>query len=563
MNRRRFIQQTTALGLTAFTVPPLVPGCASAGGRVSGTSAANQEWSNVPGQLLGPNAKAGHWLRQVMTAATNIEPEIYDVVVVGGGIAGLSARRWLWREGIRNTLLLELEAQPGGNSSSGRNDVSAYPWGAHYLPVPDMRHTDLIDFLRETGSITGFTPTGLPIYNEYHLCHDPEERLFLDGRWQDGLIPNEGIPDTDRQQITRFLALIETLKKAKGNDGRDAFTIPLDRSSADQTYRQLDEITMTQWLDEQGFTSSYLRWYVAYSCKDDYGSTPDQTSAWAGLHYFASRKGTGVDASGAMLTSAVLTWPEGNGFLMNQLRQQADSPIRPQTVAYGLDLTNSSAVQLSVIDVPTGKQSIIRARKVLLAVPQFVAARLLAAIDPSRTATGFHYAPWVVVNLTVDALPQTAGKTLCWDNVLYGTESVGYVSANHQHLTDSPQRVLTVYRPLTSNDPAEVRRRAYQTTREEWLNQTLTELEMAHPGLSSNLQQADVWVWGHGMISPTPGFIWGNERQKARRSIQDRIHFAHSDLSGISIFEEAFSQGIRAAKAMIERGNVPISSPAG
>lgn len=493
-----------------------------------------------------------------MAPATNVEPEEYDVVIVGGGISGLSARRWLWQNGVRNTLLLELETQPGGNSSSGQNDVSAYPWGAHYLPVPDRRHTELIDFLRETKTITGFSADGTPVYNDYHLCHDPEERLFLDGRWQDGLIPNEGISDADRQQISRFLTLIETLKKANGNDGRDAFAIPLDRSSTDPTYRGLDAITMTQWLDQQELTSTYLRWYVAYSCKDDYGSSPDQTSAWAGLHYFASRKGTGVDASGTTLTSAVLTWPEGNGFLMNQLREQANSSIRSQTVAYAIDLSDLSAVQISVTNVPTGKQSVIRARKVLLAVPQFVANRLLVGVDPTRTAIGFHYAPWVVVNLTVDALPQNAGKTLCWDNVLYGTESVGYVSANHQHLTDNPQRVLTVYRPLTGNDPAEVRRRAYQTTREEWLHQTVTELEAAHPGLSAHIQQADVWVWGHGMISPTPGFVWGEARHEARQPIQDRVHFAHSDLSGISIFEEAFSQGIRAAKAMLRAGGADL-----
>ncbi|MEZ0538224.1 FAD-dependent oxidoreductase [Fibrella arboris] len=555
MNRRRFIQTTT---FGVFTVPPLLQGCTSASGDAAGTSAASIDWTNVPGTLHGPNAKAGHWLRQALTPATHIEPKEYDVVIIGGGIAGLSARRWLWREGSRNVLMIELEAQPGGNSSSGKNEVSAYPWGAHYLPVPDTSHSELIDFLRETGTITGVTANGTPVYNDYHLCHDPEERLFLDGRWQDGLVPSEGIPDADRQQIVRFLALIETLKKAKGTDGRDAFTIPLDRSSDDPVYRQLDTITMTEWLDQRGFTSTYLRWYVAYSCKDDYGSTPDQTSAWAGLHYFASRKGTGVDGSGAALHSAVLTWPEGNGFLMNQLRQQADAPIRTQAVAYALDLSEPGVVRVSVSHVPTGEQTVIRAKQVLLAIPQFVASRLLASVAPNRPVDGFQYAPWVVVNLTVEALPQTAGPTLCWDNVLYGTESVGYVSANHQHLTDSPQRVLTVYRPLTGNDPAQVRRRAYATTREEWLTQTLTELEVAHPGLSAYVREAEVWVWGHGMIAPTPGFVWGEARQKARQPIQNRIHFAHSDLSGLSIFEEAFSQGIRAAKAILDAGGADL-----
>jgi hypothetical protein len=53
------------------------------------------------------------------------------------------------------------------------------------------------------------------------------------------------------------------------------------------------------------------------------------------------------------------------------------------------------------------------------------------------------------------------------------------------------------------------------------------------------------------MIAPTPGFVWGTERQRAAQPIADRVFFAHSDLSGVSIFEEAFYQGIRAAKEVL------------
>ncbi len=52
--------------------------------------------------------------------------------------------------------------------------------------------------------------------------------------------------------------------------------------------------------------------------------------------------------------------------------------------------------------------------------------------------------------------------------------------------------------------------------------------------------------WGHAMISPRPGFIWGEHRQKALVPYRN-IHFAHTDLSGIALFEEAFYHGLRAA----------------
>lgn len=53
------------------------------------------------------------------------------------------------------------------------------------------------------------------------------------------------------------------------------------------------------------------------------------------------------------------------------------------------------------------------------------------------------------------------------------------------------------------------------------------------------------------MISPVPDFIFGEEKQLAKQNIDNKIFFAHTDLSGISIFEEAFHQGIRAGKEMM------------
>ncbi|MDD4328197.1 MAG: FAD-dependent oxidoreductase, partial [Eubacteriales bacterium] len=48
-----------------------------------------------------------------MTAPTTSRSEHYDVVVVGAGIAGITAACYLGRSGIR-TLLLEKEDKPGG-----------------------------------------------------------------------------------------------------------------------------------------------------------------------------------------------------------------------------------------------------------------------------------------------------------------------------------------------------------------------------------------------------------------------------------------------------------------
>ena len=103
------------------------------------------------------------------------------VVIVGGGIAGLSAAWQLDRRGFRDFVLLELERETGGNARGGENAVSRYPWAAHYVPVPGPRATLARELFRELGVLTDAG------WDERTLCFAPQERLFVQGEWQSGL----------------------------------------------------------------------------------------------------------------------------------------------------------------------------------------------------------------------------------------------------------------------------------------------------------------------------------------------------------------------------------------
>ena len=445
---------------------------------------------------------------------------------------------------------MELAPEAGGNASAGRNAASAYPWGAHYLPVPDVRNLELLAFLAAAGTLTGYAPDGQAIYNDYHLCHAPEERLSIEGHWQEGLVPALGLSAADQAQVARFFKLTETLKTTVGRDGRDVFRIPLDESSTDEEYRRLDEISFAAYLDREGFTAPALRWYLDYACRDDYGATAAQVSAWAGLHYFASRKGQAHNATG----SDVLTWPEGNHFLTENLRRQASAPIHTQTLAYDLRET-ATGIEALIYSVTTRQSTRVRARQVLLATPMHIAAHLLAAVPGHQLPPpgALHHAPWLIANFTVDGLPQGPGRPLSWDNVRYGSASLGNINATQQSVKqdDGSPKVITLDWPLTDEAPGPARRRAYQTPYAEWLPRVVAELETYHPGVTPYIQQTDIWVWGHGMVAPTPGLLWGAARAAAMRPVRGRVFFAHTDYSGVSIFEEGFYQGIRAARELL------------
>ena len=73
-----------------------------------------------------------------------------------------------------------------------------------------------------------------------------------------------------------------------------------------------------------------------------------------------------------------------------------------------------------------------------------------------------------------------------------------------------------------------------------------------HPGIREEITSLDLGPWAHGMIRPSVGFIWGDTRSKMKEH-QQNIIFAHSDMSGISNFEEAQYHGVSAAKAILRK----------
>jgi len=121
--------------------------------------------------------------------------------------------------------------------------------------------------------------------------------------------------------------------------------------------------------------------------------------------------------------------------------------------------------------------------------------------------------------------------------------------ATHQALGLRPKKsVLTWYWPLDYRPPEVARKEALARDAETWKKLVSDELARLHPELAGAIRRIDVRVWGHAMIRPSPGFIWGEERRRALHQYPP-IFFAHSDMAGISIFEEAYGYGVQAAQA--------------
>jgi glycine/D-amino acid oxidase-like deaminating enzyme len=460
---------------------------------------------------------AGHTLRDKTMQASPRERRKVPVLIVGGGIAGLSAGWWLHRNGFRDFLILEMEEAVGGNSRSGENEISAYPLAAHYVPVPNRESTLVRELFEELGLLTD------GVWAERWLCHSPQERLFLHGRWQEGVEPELGLTAADRREFQSFAARITELRATK------QFTIPVGAGAPRRS--ELDAIDFRSWLLANGYKSPYLHWLADYSTRDDYGAASADTSAWAGLHYFASREHD---------EKAPLTWPEGNGWIVKRLASQLAPHLRPAEPAVHIA---SEKTRWMV----TTRLARYEAEHVIYAAPTFLLPYLDSSFPPQPA---LEYSPWLVANLTLSRMPAEKGYPLCWDNVIYKSPSLGYVNATHQSVSSRIDRsVWTYYLALSHARPAEARRELLATGWEKWTQRILADLSQPHPDIAQCVSRIDIFRIGHAMARPTPGFL--SRIGAAQGPLRPRFYLANSDRSSLSLFEEAQHNGVAAARRVL------------
>jgi protoporphyrinogen oxidase len=528
-------------------------------GAPLGLEACKRTPREIHGEIRGPRLELGHRVRAGTATGLSLEqakgePHRVRVLIVGAGPSGLSAAWRLEQLGIRDYLVLDLERRPGGTSTFGEDGVVPHPWGAHYVPLPSPDNRALVKLLDEVGALE-WLPDGTFVGAERALVRAPEERVFADGEWHEGLIPPSRLSAEDKAEFERFEALIASYAARKDAAGRRAFALPLERSSDDPDLVALDRGSAREFLDRHGFRSRLLAWYVEYACRDDYGLSLEQTSAWAMLFYFAAR------ATTAHPTAPFLTWPEGNGRLVSHLARRAGERLRTGVLATDV-APGEQSVSVAALDAERSSLLRFEAEQVILALPQFVSAKI---VRPYRDAPpdflqAFRYAPWLVANVHLKGRPKSKGFPFAWDNVLLDSPSLGYVVATHQTLSDFGPTVWTYYRPFSEFTPEEGRQRLAAMDHAAASSAVVSDLTRAHEGLEDFIERIDVYRWAHAMVAPVPGFIWGPARRRAREPI-GRVHFAHSDLSGVSLFEEAQYWGVRAAESVakaLERSFDPL-----
>ena len=208
-----------------------------------------------------------------------------------------------------------------------------------------------------------------------------------------------------------------------------------------------------------------------------------------------------------------------------------------------------------------------QAQRCIVALPVFVAARVLQNLPDfvAAAAQRLQWAPWLVANIHLDGpLLDRPGAAPSWDNVLYQDSNpggLGYVDAGHQRLDPRPApTVLSYYQAL--GDVPGGRAQLEQQPWMHWRDAILATLAVPHPDIHQRATRMDLTRYGHAMSIPVPGtqqFLsqiglqrtpavrWQLSNGERARTLPTpataRLAFAHSDWSGYSVFEEAFTRG--------------------
>ena len=556
MNRRQFLQSTATLATAA-----------------SASWLGYRYLARPPGISVNKvGLPLAHMLRDGQLNAAPSREHVCETLILGSGAAALSAAWHFARNGYTNFCLAEGFERNGNNAAyaylgSLKTDKTSAPpliapSGAHYLAQPSAESSHIRQMLADLGIIESYDSAGNPVYRDTDIVNAPDERLLINGAWQESIIPSANAQDADTR---RFFALIAQLLHARGSDGRKIFAIPISLSSQDPQWHALDRQTFAQWLAEQGYQSPSLLWYLDYCCRDDYGQGIDQVSAYAGLHYFTARGNE---------HAPVLTWADGLNHLSEALRRHAQIQSRPQ-LPNARELTfrqpesypyiatqiaeQNDHVRVTLRHIHTGDTRLIRAQNVICAMPLNIAQRIIQSPQRYGFAADFRLppsAPWLISNFVLHSFPAEPKRSeLAWDNIVYGSRGLGYVVASHQHIhVAKPGHTLfTAYTALNHDSPANVRRQLLAAEPRDLLDIAAQDLLAAYgKRFWQHVAHIGITVRAHAMSVPSAGYLT-QPTLLALRQHQSRLHFAHSDLSGYSVFEEAAWWGVEAARRILAK----------
>ncbi len=444
--------------------------------------------------------------------------ESVDVVIVGGGLAGLCTAHLLRNE---NLLMIEHNRRVGGNAQAEQWGNLPYSLGGAYCIEPDEPLASLYDDLGLT-KIVRITP-GPP-------GPDPVE---VDGQLIEGFWQGAGRPPEEQARFRQFLALVEEY-------GKNYPDIPLPATDFDWIL-ELDRLTFRQAIEQRmgGPLPPLLDAAIEHYCWSSFAAGQDEISAAAGWNFLAAEQYGQWVFPGGTAQIAQRLWKRlvnGRRARFNLLGECVALDVRPNrdgvAVTYGL---------------ADGAVRAVQARRVVMACPKFVCKWIMPEylrLDPKRanSMVTLEYRGYIVVNILVE---RGLGDSfydafLLEDGSLPGGPGAPSINDWHRPLDmvlagfplggSTDREVLTLYWPLpyVTGRGFILGQQAFDHVTErliEHLDEILTPVGVQR----SQIRQVRLTRWGHALPISAPGFIADGHARRVREPIDGRVFFVNQD----------------------------------
>jgi spermidine dehydrogenase len=592
-------------------------------------NAANDDWTGYGG--IGDYAKSNGNTTTVMEAGHQIRDgifnklpadlvetsEIYDCVVVGGGISGLAAALIFQRRAGRGKSCLVLDNHPIFGGEAKRNEflVDGHRLVAHqgsaFYPIP-YPHSFIARFYESIGlekprleyqkwssaapemplSRTPYLSGGATSAFFFGAKFGQPQGMWLIDPWGKKL---EGAPIA-LQVRTELLRYQGISAEPQGPNAR-APQFPGDSIS-----RRLDTITLEDHLMEKyGISRETIRTFLSPEEGGGYGLGPD---ALSGYTAYAADMLHPLDISDETGTQM---FPDGNSGIARLITKT----LIPDSIAgaHSLDAVCRGAINFSALDhagsparirldstavwvkheddpaksefvsvvyTRAGKIYRVKARSVVMAGGSWTTRHIVRDLPPEHQAAyaQFYRAPCLMANVAVRnwRFLYKMGISGCqW------FEGIGNYLQVRKLATcgaDSPTigpdlptvltlKILYSYPGVPTEQQGHKGRAEIISTPfrdyEGQIRQQFTDM-FARSGFDANRDMAGIILnrWGHAYLSPAPGFFFGKDGRPApgevlRAAPFGRMAFANTDLSGVMDHRYSILEADRAVGQLLDQ----------